>query len=1204
LQNKQEVEEYFKWKVWKGAKARAITEKKEYVDRLKYEVDIILQFNFVEYFLIVADFIEWARNNDVLVGPGRGSAGGSLIAYCLQITQIDPIKYGLYLERFINPGRLQGGGLPDIDVDFDEEGRYKVIEYVTQKYGADKVAHIGTFGSMKSKAAVRAAARTLGTPELGDPIAKQLLGTIHGKPQPIKASIELVPEINKLYKKNNDESDILKWALKIENLLQSAGCHACFSGDSKLLTENGYKTFYELEQSNILTNIITPNGIFPGFISYAGQKDLYELLYSSSKYSGTKNKICLTNDHKVFGDNKWIEAQNSLNVIVTSKPFTADKISELAGWFWNDGGFSVKYNTGNICFNVLKDQEVKKYFEKFIGRELAPHKFYLPKSNVDLIENFFGSGFKKLRHEKEIPIFRNSQEKIGWLRGMMSANASVQRGGIRLKLTSYKLCQFIKQTLEEFGIYSCKLGQCKSIAYIKGRRINGKPSYQFEISTNSSAKYGQLIGFLQTYKTNKLLQSKYQSLVKKNFEDAFDFTILSDDLDNQCGYVEGLLVHNSGLIIGDQPLTNLCPLFKDRRDQITTQYEMKNIEEIGLVKFDFLGLRTLSKVKTCLKLIKKYYDQDIDIYNLNLEDDKVYQELRNGNNLSIFQMENGGGLRDLLVKIRPTKIQDIFAVLSIFRPGPLQSDYMPKYLSARAGLSEPEYLIPELKPILEETSGFLIYQEQALAIAKELCNYSLADADLLRRAIGKKKTKEMESHKIQFLKGWVSTGYKKDIGEILLNQVVKFSEYAFNKSHSAMYGIVSYVTAWLKTYYTKEWMLSNLIWETSNPDQIIIYLGECKRLGIKILPPDINISELSFSFDENKDIRFGLAPIKHLGEDPVKHIIEERNKKPFTGFYDFLNRIDLRIVNRLKVDTLIKSGCFDKFGNTRAALLQSTEKYWQFKSDFKSYEKKIQTFHKKIEEYNERLKEITEGKTNSAGKLVKIFKYPTEPEKPNLPELEECNELPQEEILNLERELLGFFITAHPLDKFAETIKKEGLYTLELVKQLINSTDDNIYNEKQLISFAFVPVKITPFTTKKKKNMAFVDFEDLTGRIEGVVFPRQFEQYKDQLIIGKALKIVGTVDTVEGEESYTYKLIVDRVEELYEHKVKHPIESIYFPIEKSGEILNKIMKYQGGEYKYRIYLNNSNNTLQFLIPNIVYLSKNKEFIEGVIHESI
>jgi DNA polymerase-3 subunit alpha len=460
--DKEELNEYFKWKCWNGLKEKGFDKKQEYIDRLTFELKIILQFDFQEYFLIVADFINWAKNNDILVGQGRGSAAGSLAAYCLKITNIDPIVYGLYFERFINPGR-GGGTLPDIDVDFMEEGRVKVIDYVINKYGKDKVAHIGTFGSMKAKAAIRAAARTLGTPELGDPIAKQMLGTIHGKTQSIRSSIEQLPEIAKLYKKNNEETAVIKWALKIENLLQSVGVHA------------------------------------------------------------------------------------------------------------------------------------------------------------------------------------------------------------------------------------------------------------------------------------------------------------------------------SGLLLSKELLTDTCPLFKGKKDEITTQYEMKNIEEVGLVKFDFLGLRTLSKIHTTLKLIKQYLDISIDIDNIDLKDDKVYAELRAGNNLAIFQMENGGGLRDLLVKVRPTVIDDIIAVVSIFRPGPLQSDYMPKYLAARAGEQEPEYLVPELEPILENTSGFMIYQEQVLRIAKELCGFSLTEADLLRRAIGKKKTEEMKKYEKQFKEGWVKNKLSLDKANILWNQIISFSDYAFNR---------------------------------------------------------------------------------------------------------------------------------------------------------------------------------------------------------------------------------------------------------------------------------------------------------------------------------------------------------------------------------------------------------------------------------------
>jgi DNA polymerase-3 subunit alpha len=395
-------------------------------------------------------------------------------------------------------------------------------------------------------------------------------------------------------------------------------------------------------------------------------------------------------------------------------------------------------------------------------------------------------------------------------------------------------------------------------------------------------------------------------------------------------------------------------------------------------------------------------------------------------------------------------------------------------------------------------------------------------------------------------------------------------------SHAACYGVLAYQTAWLKTHYTREWMLSNLIWDASNIDQIIIYLGECKRLGIKVLPPNINTSEMSFAFDKDKNIRFGLAPIKNLGEAPVQLILDERKNGPFKSLYDCLNRINISVINKLKVECLIKSGAFDEFGLNRATLLRGLEQYWEWKNSIKAFQKKADTYKKKIIEYHQRLEDIQLNKLSDKGKKLKTFTLPEEPKEPILLEPEIVIELEQEEILKSERELLGFFITAHPLDAYSETLKSEPIYSLQLMKDIINNRnkEDGIYNDlKDYMSFAMVPVKITPFTTKKQKNMAFVDFEDLTGRIDGVVFPKIYEKYKEQIIVGKPIRIYGNIETVEGEEGYTYKLIVNQIEELIIKRKNKEILTLHIDSLNSVQIAQIINRHKGDKYKAKIIFN-------------------------------
>lgn len=797
----KEIEEYLLYKTWKGLERKGLHTKQEYIDRCSFELQVINKLGFPGYFLIVNDILEYARSKDIYCGPGRGSVAGSLVAFCLDITQIDPIKLSLVFERFLNPDRVSP---PDIDLDFDPESRDQIFEYLTAKYGKDKVAHIGTFGKMKAKGAVRAAARILGRPELGDPIAKKLLGTIHGKPQPISASIEKLPEVQGMFQSKSLEADILKAAQQLENLISSIGVHA------------------------------------------------------------------------------------------------------------------------------------------------------------------------------------------------------------------------------------------------------------------------------------------------------------------------------SGCVISNRPIIELVPLFLGKSDEVTTQWEMKNIEEVGLVKFDILGLKTLTKIKTCIKLIKKRHNILVDLSIIDLEDDKVFAQLRAGNVQGVFQLETSTGMRDLLVQIRPTVIEDLMSLVSIFRPGPLQNPYKDIYLAVRAGQRDPEYLVPELEPILKPTGGWCIWQESALQIAKDLCGYTLAEADLLRKAIGKKKTDEMKKEEKRFKAGWVKKGLDPHKGDVMWDQLLQFSEYAFNKAHAAAYALLAYQTAWLKTYYPHEFMTANLICDRKDKDQIIKYLAECKRLGIKVMPPDINKSSRFFDLDENNNIRFGLAPIKNIGEG-VEEILQKREGGQFSGFEDFCSRVDLGIINRLKLESLVRSGTFDSLGLSRLSLLQGIEAIWQYRKEYKSYLSKLETFKKKSEEVWQRTVEIDSGKLTPGGRPLKPLKLPTSPTEPTKPELINLGELPEDELSIDEHELLGYFVSTHPLEKFKD-LRSQGLLTIEEIKAL---------KDTARVKIAGVVSAIKPFTNKRKQNMAFLDIEDLTGRIDAVIFPSSYEKYKESLIVGRPIKLLGTVEHTEGEdEESVSKLLVQKVEAL------------------------------------------------------------------------
>lgn len=856
-----DLNKYFEYKCWKGLEERGLQDKQVYREKLKYEIDIILKMGFPGYFLIVQDFITWARRNNIYVGPGRGSAAGSLVSYCLGITNLDPLRWDLLFERFLNPDRIS---MPDIDVDFEKRWRDRVIEYVAQKYGRERVAHIGTFGKQRAKAAVRSVCKTLGFPyAIGDKLSKLLLAPVHGKPQTLATSLEKVKDLRDLYESDGAESDILKWAEKLEDSVSNAGVHA------------------------------------------------------------------------------------------------------------------------------------------------------------------------------------------------------------------------------------------------------------------------------------------------------------------------------SGIVVSNTILTEDVPLFRGRGGEITTQWEMNNIERVGLIKFDFLGLDALEKIHRCVDFIKERHNIDVNIDNIDLEDEAVFAKLREGDTVGIFQLEASSGIRDLLVQIRPMSVEDLIVTVSIYRPGPLDAEYKDTYLGVKAGRNDPVYLVPELEPILKRTEGWLIYQEQAMQIAKELCGYSGGEADSLRKAIGKKKEKLMAEHESKFKSGWEANGLPKDKGAILWEQLKAFASYSFNRSHAASYAYITYQTAWLKTHYPTEFMCAVMVCEADNHDDIIKCLTECRRLGIQVLPPDINSSDISFTVSNNNTILFGLAPIKNLGAS-VNNILEERKIAGlFSSFKDFCDRVDLSKVNRKKVESLIKAGAFDRFGSTRASLLHAVELIWNYNDLVKSYRSKLETYEKKVAACEQRLIDIAEGKHSEKGNLLKPLSQPSLPVCPEYPELILVDEMSQNEIRKAEHELLGFYVSSHPLDSLAMTDISKKLNTVEDIKEMPSQSH---------ISIAAVVTNSNEITTKKRQKMAFVVLEDLTGSIEAVCFPRMYEQHKELLEETVPLKVDGVIEVTEADDKRVTKIKVTNMSILDMGKTNAPQKlPVDVPAERAKDLMSLLYKHAGNFHEVDISLSLKDGT-KVKVPTTVKIA--------------
>lgn len=757
----------------KGLEHRLATQKNHqdasvYRERLEQELAIINDMGFAGYFLIVQDFINYAKQNGIPVGPGRGSAAGSLVAYSLNITDIDPIPYNLLFERFLNPERIS---MPDIDIDFCQEGRERVLSYVSEKYDEDgisgtRVAQICTYGKMQARAAIRDVGRVLGIP---------------------------------------------------------------------------------------------------------------------------------------YGD--------------------VDKIAKLVP-------------------TIL---------------------------NITLSEAF--------EKEPEFDKLRNQDEQIDEL--------------LRI-----------------------------------AKRIEGLPRHAS--------------------------------------------------------------VHAAGVVISDhEPLWNHLPLMTGAEGEIVTQWDMKAAESIGLVKFDFLGLKTLTLLSRALSFIAASKNIDIDLLQINMEDPAVFDLLSRGETQGIFQLESSG-MRDLMMRMKPHQFEDIIALVALYRPGPLGSGMVDDFISRKHGRTPIVYDLPELESILKETYGVILYQEQVMQIASKLASFTLGDADLLRRAMGKKIQEEMDKQEQKFLQGANKNKYPQDKAKKIFDLMAKFAGYGFNKSHSAAYALISYQTAFLKAHHPVEFMAACFSLDRNNTDRVVSHLNDCRALSIEVQPPNVNQSSLDFTV-EGKRIRFGLAGIKNVGESAIASIIEARDQGgPFESLFDFCERVTLRQVNKKVIESLIKSGAMDELGDNRAKMLLDVERAIEFGS-----------------------------KTQKDKRVGQETLFGLAPPLPS-PESEDVAPWDEATKLSFEKETVGFYISGHPLLKYENHI---SLYTNANSQSLIERS-----NQSNVRLGGTVASK-KEIMTKKGKRMAFVSLEDLHGNTELVVFPQTYEKISALLDEDQPLFVLGKVD-IQDEQA---KVLVDEI---------------------------------------------------------------------------
>ncbi|WP_273266102.1 DNA polymerase III subunit alpha [Flexistipes sinusarabici] len=606
--------------------------------------------------------------------------------------------------------------------------------------------------------------------------------------------------------------------------------------------------------------------------------------------------------------------------------------------------------------------------------------------------------------------------------------------------------------------------------------------------------------------------------------------------------LEGLLrnagMHAAGIVISDKPLVEYVPLCKGQNNEVVTQFEKNTLEKVGLVKFDFLGLKNLTVIDEAVQRVNTNNSTKLDINKIPLDDKKTYEMLSSGNTTGVFQLESTG-MRNLLKKIKPTTFEDIIALVALYRPGPIGSGMLDDFVKRKHGTQEISYILPELEPILKETYGIIVYQEQVMQIAQEIGGYSLGNADLLRRAMGKKKPEEMKKHKQIFLygdknlgiEGAKGRGYDLEIAENIFSLMEKFAEYGFNKSHSAAYAMVAYQTAYLKTHHPIEYMAALMTCELDKGEKVVSFIEECKRMGIEVLPPDINKSCKDFTIDDGS-IRFGLGALKNVGYGAIDCIVEEReNNGPFKSIYDVCKRVDLRQANKKVFEALIKAGALDDFGKNRRQLLQVLETAIDLGQKKQKYKK--------------------EGVV-TIDDLLKDANGDDDDEDEFYPDVEE---MPENELLKFEKEILGFYITNHPLSTYSAVLDLFSMKTTEL----------SGYSDDTQVTLGGIVKAIKTHITKKGERMAFVTLEDIEGTIDLVVFPSVFREHLRNIEEDRILIVKGKYNSDEEKESVL-------VEEIYE--INEAIETladslliklnmIGFTEERLNKLKNIITRYQG-----------------------------------------
>jgi len=789
---------------WAGAKKRYQILTPAAEERIQFELGVIEKMGFAGYFLIVGDFIKAGREIGVFVGPGRGSAAGSVVAYCIGITNIDPIKYNLLFERFLNPERKS---MPDIDTDFDDEGRQKVIDYVVEKYGKNQVAQIITYGTMAAKSSIADVARVMDLP-LSDS----------------RAITKLVPD---------------KPGINLKRLL-----HAPMTTKE---AKDGEKSLEEKEQ------------------------------------------------------------------LVAEDFESVKKLRDL-------------YNGNDLQSKILKEAEILE--------------------------------------------------------------GSVRNTGI----------------------------------------------------------------------------------------------------------------HAAGIIIAPKDLTDLIPVATSKESDLwLTQIEGNSIEEAGVIKMDFLGLKTLSILKTGLSLIKQNHGVEIEIDNIPLDDELTYKLYQQGDTNATFQFESAG-MQKHLRDLKPDKFDDLIAMNALYRPGPMA--YIPQFINRKHGKEQVTYDVEDMKEYLEETYGITVYQEQVMLLSQKLAGFSKGDADVLRKAMGKKQIATLNKMKVQFIDGATGKGHPKDKLEKIWTDWEAFAQYAFNKSHSTCYAFVAYQTAYLKAHYPSEYMAAVLN-HAGSLDKITFFMEECKRMGLKVLGPDVNESHNGFAVNQKGEIRFGFSGIKGLGENAIENIIDERQKQGhYKTVFDFIKRVNSRATSKKSIESLIYSGALDSFSEIHRA-----QYFHQPQGDLSNLEK-IVRFGQQFQAQSSSTSNTLFGDMQM-GEIVPPKLIPASP-------------WTLIEQLDHEKDVTGMYMSGHPLDNYRFELKHYNILPLEDFNEIKVNIAEKPFTKT--VRLAGLVVDAQHRLTKTGKNFGILSIEDYTGKTEFTLWSEEYVKYVNYLEVGRIVLLEGAFKQRFNTSPYEFKI--------------------------------------------------------------------------------